>query len=74
MEVTISPDFNEDADSYRLRVSFIEKVLTLPPGNALGQMDVPTAELLSRMFVKKLRFGVTYDENTEAILAYLRDM
>lgn len=71
MEALIRPAPEEDDDSFRMRASFVQLATNMPPGSRLPSLSLPAAELLSHMFVKKIRYGVTYDENSEAIFAYI---
>lgn len=74
MEAPIGMAPEEDSDSFRMRATFVLLATNLPPGSRLPSLSLPAAELLSHMFVKKVRYGVSYDENTEGILAYVRQL
>lgn len=74
MEAPIQPAPEEDNDSFRMRATFVLLVTNMPEGARLPSLSLPAAELLSHMFVKKIRYGVTYDENSEAIIDYIRTL
>lgn len=59
----MDPVPGEDQVSYDLRLAFMEKYRELFPE--------PTLELLSHMYVKRAKYGVTYDPETEKLFAQL---
>lgn len=61
---------NETDETYFLRTRFVEFTLSIPD-TYISKFSLPAAILYSHMFVKKVQYGVKFDDVSEKILNYI---
>ena len=59
-----------DRETLQLRDAFARFVLSIPE-TYISKFSPETAALFAELYVKKVRFNVTYDAHTEKVLAFI---
>jgi len=62
-----------ERETEQIKAAYIQYLLSLPQ-SSIGSFSAPAAALFAEMFVKKIRYGVTYDESMEQIMAYVASL
>ncbi len=64
---------NENNETYLLRKQFIIFVMSIPE-TYISKFSLPTAILFSQMYVKKIQYGVKFDDVNEKILNFITEI